>query len=236
MNERIGIAILAYYGLNDVKTAVRSVQEHTKRDYHLMVFDNSEDAEIREWALRHAPSVDYVRSGYNVGCAVARNRIAENLAQRGVRHFVIMDEDVAVVEDAWVDRMLQVFAKYPDTGICGWNLANKSMGPKHRTDKTGALRELPGMCNMYSMECIVETGGWCGEYFFYRWDTDFCLSAALAGFATRVVNPHGERDGVRHNHPHQGVNRHPNVGQIKRQSQAIFDRRKKTFGFASVGF
>jgi GT2 family glycosyltransferase len=235
MAERIGVAILAYYALGDLKTAVRSVQEHTQLDYHLMVFDNSEDAEVREWMMHHCPSAEYVRSGYNVGCAVARNRIAERMARQSIRHFVVMDQDVEVVEDAWAARMLAVFARYPDSGIVGWELANRTMGPRHNRDKTGRVPELPGMCNMYSMECVAAADGWCPDYFFYKFDTDFCGCAGLKGFWTRVVNPDGTHDGVRHNHPHRGTKRHPNAATIKRQSQELFKRRHAELGFATLG-
>jgi GT2 family glycosyltransferase len=235
VTERVGVAILAFYSLGEVKTAVRSVQAHTMLDSHTLLFDNSENAEVREWMRHHAPSVEYVRSGYNVGCAVARNRIAERMARQGVRHFVVMDQDVEVVEDAWAARMLEVFAKYPDSGIVGWELANRTMGPRHNRDKTGKVPELPGMCNMYSMDCVVATGGWCTEYFFYKWDTDFCGCAGLKGFKTRVVNPDGAADGVKHNHPHKGTRRNPRWRDINKRSKAIFDRRYKELGFARLG-
>ena len=232
----IGIGVLAYYGLPDVQRCLPSIQQHTVNDYHLLLFDNSEDTEIREWVSRQMPEVEYVRSPYNVGCTVSRNRMAARFAQLGVRHFVVLDEDVEVVATAWDAEMLAIFGKYPDTGIVGWELANRSMGPRHARDETGVVPELPGMCNMYSMGCVRSVGGWCEEYFFYRWDTDFCLTAATKGYLTRVVNPDGGHDGVAHNHPHRGTARNQRAGQIKRRSQAIFDRRKKELGFAGVGF
>jgi len=235
MIERVGIGILSFYGLGDVKVALASVREHTKVPYDLLVFDNSENFEVGEWMLAHATDAAYVRSPYNVGCSVGRNRACEIMIANGNQHMIIMDQDVQVIADGWVQDMLDVFARYPDTGIVGWELANR-IPPRHPRDKTGAVPELPGMCNMYSLECITAAGGWCPEYFFYRFDTDFCLLAGTKGYKTRVVNPDGTGDKVKHNHPHQGINRHPRAAAIRAESQTIFNRRKKELGFANVGF
>jgi len=234
MSERIGIGILCFYGLDDVKTAVASVRRHTQVPYDLLVFDNSEDFEVGEWALDHGDGAAYVRSPYNTGCSRSRNRMCEFFAARGIEHFIVMDQDVEVVADGWAQDMLTVFGKHPDTGIVGWELANRTMGPHHARDATGVVIELPGMCNMYSVACMAATGGFCPEYFAYRFDTDFCLLAGTKGFKTRVVWP--DTDKVRHNHPHQGVGRNPRMGAIRKQSQTIFNRRKKELGFANVGF
>lgn len=227
--NKIGIGILAFYGLDDLKRAVRSVQKHTKLPHALMVFDNSENDEVGEWVRHHAADVAYVRSPFNVGCARSRNEMAMWFGQRGIRHFVVMDQDVEVVGDAWAEDMLRVFVEHPDTGIASWHLAYRQMSPRYTVGKDGAVPEVPGMCCMYSLDAVKATGGWHPGYFFYRFDSDFCLHAATKGYKTRFVWP--DMDKVRHNHPHRGVGRHPRKAAIVKASEAIFRRRAKQLGF-----
>jgi len=229
MSERIGIGILCYYGADEVARNVASVREHCKQDYALALFDNSENDEVGEWARSHAADALYVRSPYNVGCSRSRNRLAASFAKMGVRYFIVQDQDVAWVGDA-VPPMLEVFQRHPDTGIVGWNLANKTMGTTYPPDGTGVVPELPGMMNMYSWGCIKAVGGWDSRMFMYRFDSLFCLMAAKRGYKTRVVV-----DGpcaIEHKHPHQGVKRYPWWKEEQRRSQAIFAEEVKRHGLS----
>lgn len=217
---RVGIGILAYYSLPDVQRAVAGVREHTRLPYDLLIFDNSENFEVGEWARDHATDAVYIRSPYNVGCAVARNRMSEWFARHGHTHFVIMDQDVEPVKGEWAADMLRVFAEHPDTGVVGWQLAIRQMSPDYKPDKTGAVTELPGMCNMYSLACVAAAGGWCERMVMFRFDTLFCQRAGKAGFKTRVVMP--DTNKIRHNHPHNGIKRNPRWREEQARSRKIY--------------
>jgi len=141
MSERLGIGILCFGAAGDAERAVVSVREHCKADYRILIWDNTENDEVGEWARHHAGDVAYVRAPYNVGCSRARNGIARWFLQRGVKHFVAQDQDVEWVGDA-ATAMRAVFARYPDTGLASWHLANRQMSgsSNHYTpDETGVV-------------------------------------------------------------------------------------------------
>lgn len=235
MSERVGIGILCFYGAAEVAVNVASVREHCKQDRVLMLFDNSENDEVGEWARSHAADALYVRSPYNVGCAQSRNRIAATFARMGVRYFIVQDQDVRWVGDA-AAAMRAVFARYRKTGVVSWRLAVKQMG-NHTWDKTGQLKppETPGMCCMYDMEELTSgpagLRGWYPDYLMFRFDTDRCFSAHVKGYGVRIANPNGQADLVRHDHAHGGVKRYPWWREEQARSRAIFARRSKEFGF-----
>ena len=229
-----GVGILSFRCLKDVQRAVAGVLAHTRQPCRILVLDNSENSEVADWAGRR-PEIDCLRSPTIVGCANGRNWLAGWFAARGYEHFVLMDQDVEPVGDAWVADMRSVFRRHPDTGIATWHLATRQMSPGkpgYAPDATGAIVETPGMCCMYSRECIeavvqqAQRDGcpdcrpWNMRMLMYRFDTLFCLLAAKAGFKTRVVWP--DTDKVRHNHPHKGVQRNPRWRDEQARSRRIF--------------
>lgn len=232
--ETIGIGILAFHGVADLAACLESVMVHTLHPYECVVFDNSEDAEVLTWLMEAAPWVTPMRSPHNVGCARPHNSMLEHFARRGFRHAVILDQDVTLTGPAWDADMLEVFRRYAGSAVVGWHLATKQMSPGYRPDATGRVPEIPGMCNMYSIEAMLggvdpNTRGWCPDYFTFRFDTDACYCAAVNSWATRVVWP--DTDKVAHNRPHTGIARHPRFHASQTASRAIFSERAARFGF-----
>ena len=201
----------------------------------LMLFDTTENDEVGGWARSHAADALYVRSPYNVGCARSRNWMAARFVKMGVPFFVLQDQDVAWVGDA-AAAMRAVFARYPDTGIATWHLATRQMSgsrAEYQPDKTGAIAETPGMCCMYSADCVKAVGGWKSSMLMYRFDSLFCGAAAKAGYKTRVVWP--DTNLVRHEHPHHGVQRYPWWRAEQKRSQAIFKGEVARHGLSVPG-
>ena len=240
--QRIGVGIIAYYGLADVQSAVGSILDRGKGDYDVRIFDNSENDEVGEWIRHHAGSVQYVRSPYNVGCSIARNRLSQWFMSDGCRHFVIQDQDVTWAGDAGA-AMLDVFERYPGTGIASWHLATRQMSgaeSRYKPDATGAVFEVPGMCCMYSAACVkavikqatadgcAHCRAWNTRMLMYRFDTLFCLLANKAGYKTRVVWP--DANLVRHVNPHKGVQRNLRIRVEQAHSRRVFAEELKLHG------
>lgn len=218
--DQIGVGILAYKGRDDVQRALESIHKHGGQKYFVLVFDNSDDADIEKWIVKAVPWVHYVHSPQNVGCANGRNRMAEIFGQRGIQRFVIQDQDVEWRRDVPA-LMGKVFDDYPDTGQVTLPLALKQMGG-HKWDVTGALTppETPGMCCMYSLKAVADVGGWEESMFMYRFDTLFSLLANHAGYRIRI--PLDADGAVAHNHPHSGIMRYPHWRREQIRSMRIF--------------
>lgn len=227
-----GVAILCYYGLDDLKRGVESVLRNVSRETSILVFDNSENFENGEWMLANHPEIAYIRSPYNVGCSNSRNRIAEHFASLALHRFIIQDQDVEWTGDAYTP-MNAVFNQYPDTGIVTWPLALVQMAG-HRWDATGVCGETPGMCCMYSLEALAAGDdpnlvGWCPDIFMHREDTAVAFALGTKGYKTRVVLDVPDR--VAHNHPHAGIQRYPGANAEWQRSDAILRRLSAQYGW-----
>ena len=236
-SEQIGVGIIAYHGLSDVQRALASIEKQAKGKYHVCIWDNSEDDEVEEWCAAKAPWAHCEHSGENIGCANARNRLAEAFAKRGIQRFVIQDQDVEWCCDVpalmgkWLDR-------YPKTGQVTLPLALKQMGA-HKWDTDGLVSppETPGMCCMYTLEAVAagddpDLVGWCPDYFMYRFDTDFSFALGTKGYEVRVAVD-GEH-AVKHNHPHSGILRYPRWRNEQARSIRIFAERRQKYGWPAI--
>jgi len=220
--EGIGIGIITYYGLEDVQKAIDSIYANGGEKYHVVIFDNTEDQSIGDWVIANAPLVKYIHSPQNVGCSNARNRLAEVFAALGIRHFIIQDQDVEWLIDP-VPEMLKVFTDYPDTGQVTVPLAIRQMqsADPDSWDESGLLKlpETPGMCCMYSLDCVAGIGGWEPTMFMFLFDTLFSLRANHAGYKIRTILNEG--DVVKHERRGSGTGRYP----LKIQEQ-MWSRRR----------
>ena len=137
---KLGDAILCYNLVDDAKRAVESGLAHPSPNVFRMVFDNSDDFQIGEFMLTEHPETTYVRSPVNVGCCISRNVIAARMIREGCTHWVVRDQDVEILADGWLDDMLAVFQKYPDTGIVSWDCIPKQLMAHYDCDETGLRR------------------------------------------------------------------------------------------------
>jgi len=231
-HERLGDAILCFYGFEDLMRAVESGLAHTPGEVFRFVFDNSEDFRIGEWVMYEHPEITYIRSPYNIGCCPGRNRIAEAAIRAGCTHWVVRDQDVEIIADGWMEDMLAVFRAHPDTGLVGWKLGYDQMSPRFQIDETGMVPETPGLCSMYSAESVRAVGGWNPAYFFYRGeDSRHSLAIGLKGYKTRLVL--GVQK-IAHNNPHQGLGRQPKMKREGERSLALFERETVELGFPRI--
>lgn len=228
----IGIAVLAFHKPGLLASAVHSIRRHTRVAYDLLVFDNSgrDDTSVRDWTHAHAADAAYFRPGENMGCAAARNIIAQYFLWRKHPAFVIMDHDVEVTAAGWCEDMLAKMNRHADAGIVGWRLANEQTA-KRDLPPSGETPEVAGMCQLHRAEAVravAEKFGtpWCEEYFpFHSFDTDFCLCARKLGWKTYLVM--GEQK-IRHEHPHSSTRR--GRSEVLARSQAILKRRIRELG------
>jgi len=234
---KVGIGILAYFDKAEAQRAVEAVLRYAKPNYTVLLFDNGEDAETAEWAMKQT-GFRYLRSPYNTGCGNARNRMADYFASVGCEYFIAQDQDVVWAGDA-AAPMLDVFGRYKGTGCVTWKLAVQTMGAQRadRWDATGKLNppETPGMMCCYSMKALADDTirrgngvgrrdadliGWYPGYgLCYRFDTDVCFALWSKGYDTRVVTQ--GQCMVRHVHPHHGVSK---LGKTLPPERAFSDR------------
>jgi len=218
-NPAVGIGVLCYQRPADVARFVAAVKAQVKAKHELLVFDNSEDFRTGEWMMRYAPNVPYVKSLSNVGTSIAKSRMVEYFAARGIGHFILTDQDVEFTDDP-IPAMRRAFVDYPDTGAVAWSALCRTAGWNRKGDGTGVVSEACGVCTMYSLEAIVAIGGWNPSYFLYVGeDTRPCVAMGALGYKTRVIEG---TPPARHNGSGSGMRENP-------AAQAEFHRSLKMF-------
>lgn len=228
----IGVAIITFQSPEDAAECLKSVLAHTLTTGPIIVWDNSQDFKTGTLLLSELGSVEYVRSPANVGCCISRNHIWERFLALGVTHGVVLDQDVRVTADGWLEDMAAVFEKHPDTGIVSWDCINQQMA-HHVPDATGAVPEMPGACCMYSAACVRAVGGWESRVLYHRFeDSAFCFEAAAKGFKVRLV--HGVQK-IAHPAPGGGTGRNPRNETIKEASNRLYAEMSAQRGWPSVG-
>ena len=235
MTPNIGVAIITYQSPNDAQACLDSVIHHSPEKVPILLWDNSHDARTLVLAIDYEKydHIKYVRSPGNVGCCVSRNHIFMDAIRKGLSHVCVLDQDVRVTADGWLDDMLAVFQKYPDTGCVAWKfIADQLQTGGYEMDETGATPQVPGACCMWSADAVRAIGGWYPGAMFYRLeDSDACLRAGLKGFKTRLVLSENK---ISHDRPSSGMARNPRDSAIRALSETIFQQRAHQFGYPRI--
>ena len=231
-SEKVGICIISFNSPEDAKDCVASIVAHTPKDNPILLWDNSTQFVTGSWAVNQAATFDYIRSPYNVGTCISRNAASSWMLRHGLLKWVFMDQDVRVTADGWLDDMLAVFQKYPDTGCVAFKFIADQLQAHYDMDESGATPQVPGACCMWSAECVRAIGGWYPGALYYRIeDSDACLRAGIKGFKTRLVL--GEQK-ISHDHPSSGMARNPRDAAIRAVSEAIFQQRARALNFPKI--
>lgn len=231
MTPKLGVAIITFQSPDDAAECLKSVLAHTLVTGPVMVWDNSQDFKTGVKLLPEIVSVEYIRSPYNVGTCISRNAIAARMIRAGCSHWVVMDQDVRVTADGWLDDMLAVFTAHPDTGCVSWRCISDQLC-KQPVGPDGEVPQVAGACSMFSAACVRAIKGWDHRALFYRMeDTAACFAARDAGFRTRLVL--GDQKIV-HDHPGSGMARHPRGAQVRALSEAIFRQMAATRNWPAV--
>lgn len=238
----IGIGIIGYHCPKETIRLLSAIHSSTPQPFHIVVRDNTDvpDRPLARMAAQVLPpeTVEVISPGKNVGCARARNEIVARLtgAWPAMKYVAMFDQDV-VVRPGWLEDMLAVAEERPDAATVTWPCFN--MGCQVPT-KEGKIVECAGGACLHRVEAIRDIGGWDEGFFFYRFDTWFCLLGSKQGWGTYLVTKYltpkdidAWRSGqpvsddsvrVAHVHPHRGTRRNPDFARIRRESNERFRR------------
>jgi GT2 family glycosyltransferase/glycosyltransferase involved in cell wall biosynthesis len=202
------IIILVMNQLPHTRACLESIAAHTTMLHEVIVVDNASANDTREflkeWQATH-PNCVVIRNETNRGFAGGNNQ-AISIA-RGA-NAVLLNNDT-VVTRGWLERLLEVFDRHPDTGIVG-PVSNNVSGPQWVKEADYSdLQEMPrfaeqwtrnhrrqsfevaravGFCLVARREVVQAIGGLDERFGSGNFeDDDFCIRARLAGFRARVA-------------------------------------------------
>ncbi|MGO8767049.1 MAG: glycosyltransferase [Limisphaerales bacterium] len=204
----VSIIILVMNQLAQTRACLESIAAHTPMLHEVIIVDNASTDQtpefLKEWQATH-PNYVVIRNETNRGFAGGNN---QGLSIVKGKHVVLLNNDT-VVTSGWLERLLEVFDRHPETGIVG-PMSNNVSGLQLVKEVSYAnLEEMPasaarwcrehrrqslevgravGFCLVAKREIIDAIGGLDERFGPGNFeDDDFCIRAMLAGYRIRIA-------------------------------------------------
>jgi GT2 family glycosyltransferase/glycerol-3-phosphate cytidylyltransferase-like family protein len=135
---RIAIGIKTYLREETLERCLRAIRENVKRPYRLYIADDSgtiSDGKAAAYNLLRSEGHEIIRLTKNSGISLGRNAIVKRAREKVV---LMMDDDIEIRSDAYIDRMLTTLFADPDMGVVAGLLYEEPM------DKAAPPRPLAG--------------------------------------------------------------------------------------------
>ena len=177
---------------------VESLGRQTRRDFEVIIVDNSGEGLVRRKGI--APEARVIENRANVGFGAAIN--AGVRASSG-RYVASLNDD-AMAHPRWLEALVCALERRPDAGMCA---SQVRFHGEHRLDSAGMLlcgdgssrqrghgrppEDFPaaeevlfpsGSAALYRRAMLEQTGGFDDAFFLYCEDTDLGLRARWAGW------------------------------------------------------
>ena len=186
-----------------LRDCVESLQQQTRRDFEIIVADNSGQGLVRQ--NRMAPGARVLENSRNLGFGAAINEAVQ--ASRST--FVATINDDAIAHPCWLEALLGAIERRPDVGMCA---SQVRLYGEDRLDSAGMLvcgdgsskqrghlrapEDFPvteetlfpsGSAALFRRAMLEALGGFDGRFFLYCEDTDLGLRARWAGWKCLYV-------------------------------------------------
>jgi len=176
----VSICIVTHNACDHVRRCLGSIRRHSHVPHELIVVDNASGSETRE-LLRSQPDLKLTLNGDNLLWAAGINQ-AIRMADPGSDYLLLLNPDVEVLADNWLEVMLQIFAAEPKVGVVGTAHNYAPAAPM--------FGWIDGSCFMVRHALMREIGLLDAERFPWAGAPAlWCARAWKAGWRYRVVNP-----------------------------------------------
>jgi GT2 family glycosyltransferase len=181
-----------------LRECVDSLERQTRRDFEVIVVDNSGQGLARRNGI--APGTRVIENQQNAGFGRAINQGVE---ASSAPYLATLNDD-AVAHPQWIESLLTAMERRPDAGMCA---SQVRLYGEHRLDSAGMLVALDGSSKqrgqgrppedfpvaeevlmpsgsaaLYRRTMLEQIGGFDDEFFLYCEDTDVGLRARWAGW------------------------------------------------------
>jgi len=160
----VSIIICVHNALQDVAECLNSLWEHRTFPYKIIIINDGSDVETSKYLEKYAAICkcqlicNEVAQGYTKSANIGLRRALDS------DYIVLLNSDT-IVTSGWLEKMLNVFIKYPKTGIVSplSNAASYQSVPEHKDILTGdwKINSLPEDMNVEMMAYCVEISSKC---------------------------------------------------------------------------
>jgi GT2 family glycosyltransferase len=185
----VSILVVTYNALPSVRACLEGIQARTRVPHEVVVVDNASREETRAY-LRSLPWVQLIQNEENRLWAPACNQ-AMLAADPRSRYLLLLNSDVEIRRDDWLEVLVAVLESAPNVGIVGPHHIRRRIGPVYGT--------LNGDCFMFRREVLSAVGLFDEAYPWAGANQKFTIEAFRQGWIYRVLNG---RDRVVHHHRH----------------------------------
>ena len=206
-NRGASIVIAVWNQLAYTRLAIDALLKNTKKmPFELVIVDNGSRPDVTNYfeALKNkGVAIQYIRNETNLGPIKAINQ--------GVRlaiydYIAVMHNDVIIMEDDWLEKILSVMEKDPGIGIAGLagrkeiydtgcvneaslkhNLRAEDLNAPMSED-VAEVAVIDGLCFIMSRRFLEKSEGFDESYgYMHCYDLDISLQSIRAGFRNVVV-------------------------------------------------
>jgi GT2 family glycosyltransferase len=181
-----------------LRECVESLERQTRRDFEVIVVDNSGQRLARRNGT--APGAIVIENDRNAGFGRAIN---QGVRASGAPYLATLNDD-AVAHPQWIEALTSAIERRPDAGMCA---SQVRLFGEHRLDSAGMLVALDGSSKqrgqgrppedfpvaeevlmpsgsaaLYRRAMLDQIGGFDDDFFLYCEDTDLGLRARWAGW------------------------------------------------------
>lgn len=213
MDYLLSICILTYNKIEYTKECLKSLMKSKfSGKTEIIVVDNNSTDGTREWLMDFQNlntsddiSIVIIANKKNYGCTGGRNQACS--AAQG-EYIITLDNDVTIISDDWINKMLKFYKEYPEIGILGPKLIfpqephliqHAGLGvtekgyvgywgygkDRHETkyNITKEVQGLAGACWLLKKSIFLENGYFDDIYFPVNFeDIDFCYRIREKGY------------------------------------------------------
>jgi len=180
------IIIPVWKQLQLTQQCINSVMRHTVLPYRLIIIDNGNDLQEKEYLDKLAENnktlVTLIRNTQNLGFIKATN---QGLTASSADYACLLNNDTRV-EDGWLEELINIAENNPRIGI----VTPRSSSTKEKPSK-GQWVEIgfaTGFCMLVKREVIQKIGLLDEAYGMGYWeDTDYCQRAKNAGYVCALA-------------------------------------------------
>ncbi|MFA5146320.1 MAG: glycosyltransferase [Candidatus Omnitrophota bacterium] len=199
------IIIAVWNQLGYTKLAVESVLKNTTTPFEFVIVDNGSKPEVRAYfdSLKGRADINYIRNEENLGPIRAIN---QGINASGKDYVVVMHNDVIILENGWLGKMISCAESDPRIGIVGLagrkeiyktgcvneeslkhDLQNEDLNPP-MTEETSEVAVIDGLCFMMTRRLLAGIKGLDETYgYMHCYDLDISMQSAEAGFRNVVA-------------------------------------------------
>lgn len=203
--EGVSIIIAVWNQLGYTKLTTESILKNTRPPFELIIIDNASTQDIKGYfdSLRDKADIHYIRNDKNLGPIRAIN---QGIRQAKYDYVAVIHNDVVIMEDGWLDKIVGVMKDDILIGIAGLagrkeiyktgsvnedslkhNLQNENLNPP-MAENISDVAVVDGLCFVMNKRFLDKVKGLDENYgYMHCYDLDISLQSIEAGFKNVVV-------------------------------------------------